>query len=113
MIGKAQSGTRKVSVALDAAYNFSAVPGLSVHAVGKYFGEGVGYNNTTLQTVVEVAPYTLFNVGAGYQTTVGGRDLTFRAEVENLFDKAYWSPAGSYVFLGTPRTFAVSAKIDF
>ncbi|MFT4198551.1 MAG: TonB-dependent siderophore receptor [Pseudoxanthomonas sp.] len=112
LIGKEQAGTRKLTTSLEALYNFEAVPGLSVHAVGKYFGRGVAYNNTTLETVVDAQSYTLFNLGVGYTMQISGHPVTFRAEVENLFNRAYWAVTPSYVYLGTPRTFAVNMKFD-
>ena len=46
------------------------------------------------------------------------RDVTFRARVDNAFDRNYWASAGGYpgagyLVLGAPRTFTVSATVDF
>lgn len=113
LIGKAQAGSREFQASLDATWHLQSVPGLTLHAVGKYFGTGVASNNTALDTVVHAQPYALFNAGASYGTRIADRPVTFRAGVDNLFDRAYWSPAGSYVFLGAPRTYAVNVKVDF
>lgn len=52
-----------------------------------------------------------FDLGARYKTTVDHTPVTFRANVENIFNKHYWSGAFSdgYVTLGGPRTFKLSA----
>ena len=43
---------------------------------------------------------------------------TFRARVDNVTDRNYWASVGGYpgygyLVLGAPRTFTVSATIDF
>lgn len=38
--------------------------------------------------------------------------MTFRASVENIFDKAYWTNAGTYSAVAPGRTYLVSAAID-
>ncbi len=58
------------------------------------------------------------DVGARYLTEFNGSLLTLRARVENLTDKGYWASAGGfpgagYLVLGAPRTFVVSASVDF
>lgn len=112
LIGKAQKGSRHFTGGLNASYEIEGVPGLSLHADGKYYGEGVAYNNTSKQMVVKSDAYTLVNLGAAYRTQLGGYGVTVRGEVQNLFDRAYWALAGSYVFPGMPRVFALNVKID-
>jgi iron complex outermembrane receptor protein len=57
---------------------------------------------------------TVFDVGARYATQVSGRPLTLRATVTNLANKAYWAkPHYTSLALGAPRTFALSATVDF
>lgn len=112
LLGKAQKGSRRFTGALSANYDVERVPGLSLHADGKYYGEGIAYNNTALDLVVKSPAYALFNLGAAYRTRLGGYGVTVRGEVQNLFDRAYWALAGSYVFPGMPRVLALNVKID-
>ncbi|WZH75954.1 TonB-dependent siderophore receptor [Alcaligenes sp. SDU_A2] len=57
---------------------------------------------------------TLFDVGARYAATVAGRPVTVRASVLNLTNKAYWAkPHYTSLGLGAPRTFMLSASMDF
>jgi iron complex outermembrane receptor protein len=43
-----------------------------------------------------------------------GKPVTLRAAVENVFDKNYYaSAAGGFLTLGSPRTYLVSAAVDF
>lgn len=57
--------------------------------------------------------WTRFDIGTRYRTEVAGTPVVFRANIENLFDKDYWLTTGTYVTVGAPRTFVVSASIDF
>lgn len=71
---------------------------------------------------LRVPSWTRFDAGARYVTEVGGRMLTLRARVENIANKAYWASAGGYIgsgatsgylVAGGPRTFWLSASMDF
>ncbi|WP_404942587.1 MULTISPECIES: TonB-dependent receptor [unclassified Pseudomonas] len=58
--------------------------------------------------------YTLFDVGARYATQVANRPVTLRGNVSNLTNKAYWGmPLTTSLGLGAPRTFELSASVDF
>ena len=63
---------------------------------------------------LHIPGWNRFDAGARYATRLGGKPVTFRMNVENLFDKDYWgtSTAG-YLFVGSPRTLSLSASIDF
>ena len=52
------------------------------------------------------------DVGLRYQTRVGGRPLTLRADVQNVTNKGYWL-APAFNGLGAPRTLLLSATVDF
>lgn len=58
--------------------------------------------------------HTTYDIGARYLTSVNQTPLTIRARVDNVMNKAYWTTA-SYndLALGDPRTFMLSATIDF
>ncbi|MCG6575742.1 TonB-dependent receptor [Pseudomonas sp. AF32] len=63
----------------------------------------------------ELAPWTRFDAGARYSTVLDGRPTTFRATVQNVFDREYWSGVASYGAFsqGAPRTLLLSATVDF
>ena len=46
-------------------------------------------------------------------TRVAGKAVVFRANLENVANKAYWVTASGYVTVGAPRTLMLSAAIDF
>ena len=71
-----------------------------------------------------VAGYQLFDLGARYATRIGGRNVTFRAAVDNVANRFYWSTVapsnitgantGSLLaHLGAPRTALASVSVDF
>lgn len=58
--------------------------------------------------------YTLFDAGARYAMNVSGKPVVVRAEVSNLANKNYWGmPQTASLALGEPRTYQLSATIDF
>ena len=62
--------------------------------------------------------WTRLDIGGRYVTAVGDQLLTLRARVENVTDKDYWASAGGYpgagyLTLGEPRTYMLSASVDF
>jgi iron complex outermembrane receptor protein len=65
-----------------------------------------------------VPGWTRVDLGARYAVTVAGKPLTLRARVDNVADKDYWSsvggfPGAGYLVVGAPRTFSLSASVDF
>lgn len=67
----------------------------------------------------KVPSWTRLDVGARYLVPMGDdRLLTMRARVENVADHDYWASAGGYpgrgyLTVGAPRTFMLSATVDF
>ncbi|MNV70198.1 Ferrichrome receptor FcuA precursor [compost metagenome] len=61
-----------------------------------------------------MAGRTTYDVGARYATKVADRPVMLRASITNLTNKAYWGmPQLSSLALGAPRTFMLSASMDF
>ena len=89
---------------MHANYQLPWVDGIDVYAVARYYGDVYYDADNTLK----LPDYTLFNAGVGYRMQVSGLPLTWRAGVENLGNRKYWSNAG----VGLPRTFAVSVRFD-
>jgi iron complex outermembrane receptor protein len=57
--------------------------------------------------------WTRYDIGARYRTVIGETPFVVRASIENLFDERYWLTTGTYVAVGSPRTFVMSASVDF
>ncbi|MDD0975279.1 TonB-dependent receptor [Pseudomonas fontis] len=63
---------------------------------------------------LSIPGYTIFDVGARFATQVASRPVTLRANVSNLTNKDYWGvPLTASLGLGAPRTFELSATVDF
>ena len=67
----------------------------------------------TTANLLRYPDWTRVDIGARYKTAINGRPVTFRANIENLFDKNYWLTTGTFVTVGSPRTYLVSAAFDF
>ncbi len=66
----------------------------------------------------EIDSWTRLDIGARYIMAVQDNDVTLRARIENLTDESYWAstggfPGANYLVQGGPRTFIVSASVDF
>lgn len=108
--GNRVAGAPDFVAAGQVAYKVPQVSGLKLSADAKYTG------TTMLRAAndIKLAGYTLFNVGANYTTRLGKYDTTFRAAVSNLTDKRYWEyQYENWIKPGDPRTFSLSAKVDF
>ena len=69
------------------------------------------------ENTLELPGWTRFDLGARYVVPIAENPLTLRFNVDNVADKRYWSSAfgsfGAALLQGTPRTYKVSASIDF
>lgn len=62
----------------------------------------------------QIPSWIRFDLGAAYKTQAFGNPLVVRASVENVFDKSYWAAVNDgWVSTGLPRTFKVSATMNF
>ncbi|PZA13235.1 TonB-dependent siderophore receptor [Rhodopseudomonas palustris] len=58
--------------------------------------------------------WTRLDLGARYTTTaITGKPVTFRASIENVTGENYWLTTGTFVTVGAPRTYLLSAAFDF
>ncbi|MEI7293140.1 TonB-dependent receptor [Paraburkholderia tropica] len=95
---------------LGAEYDLPWVQGLTFSA--RYTHTGPQYLNAT--NTLSIKAWDTVDLGARYKTSVFGRPTTFRADVYNLTNKAYWSSTtGGYLTMGAPRTVLFSMTTDF
>jgi len=114
--GNQVTGVPKFIARLGAEYDIAAVPGLTLTGLINHAGK----RYATADNRLSLSAYTTVNVGARYVTRVAGTAVAFRAGIENLTNKAYWGgswggsgDSGLSGGLGAPRTFALSATVDF
>ncbi|MBI5130436.1 MAG: TonB-dependent receptor [Rhodopseudomonas palustris] len=82
-----------------------ALNGRVIYTSGSYL--------TTANTV-RFPDWTRLDIGARYTTTaLTGKPVTFRANIENVTGENYWLTTGTYVTVGAPRTYVLSAAFDF
>jgi iron complex outermembrane receptor protein len=108
-------GVPKVQANLGGEWDIPGVRGLAVNArlthTGKQYADAA--NTQTLRA------WTRTDVGARYLMDLGGeRVLTLRGRIDNLFNKSYWEssggfPGAGYLVVAQPRTFALTASVDF
>ncbi|HEV3431911.1 MAG TPA: TonB-dependent siderophore receptor [Paraburkholderia sp.] len=108
--GKRVYGAPRFTLTGRVEYNPSYLRALTVAFGGKYVGNmAVDAANTQF-----VPAYTTWDLSAKYDTQVGGKDVTLRAGVNNLFNRRYWTAAwGYYVMPSATRTFVANATIEF
>ncbi|HEY0587209.1 MAG TPA: TonB-dependent siderophore receptor [Pseudoduganella sp.] len=113
MDGKRVTNVPNFKSTVWADYAVTGVPGLKLNANWQFAGKkAFDQENKTM-----VPSYHVVNLGGSYTTRVGGSAVILRAQVKNAFDKFYWRDVtpelGGYLFPGSPRTFHMSAQVDF
>lgn len=112
--GKYVIGAAKQQAKAGVEWDVPGVQGLSTSARAVYTGnQYIDAANTQ-----EVPSWVRYDLGARYVTTLGGKVVTFRGRIDNVTNKNYWASSGGgsglgYLVLGSPRTFVLSAAVDF
>ncbi|SSW63408.1 Ferrichrome receptor FcuA [Achromobacter veterisilvae] len=104
--GNAPINVPKLTAKLYSEYALPFAPGLSLTG-GVYY---VGKQWATATNTSRLPSYTTFDLGLRYATKVTGRPLTLRLNVNNVANRSYW--LNSY-YLGSPRSIALSAQMQF
>lgn len=108
--GKTATGYPKVQGKLGVEWDSPVLNGLTLTANAT----SVSKQYITADNNLSLPGYTIFDAGARYTTQVSNRPVTLRASVRNLTDKDYWGiPQTQSLGLGAPRTYELSASIDF
>ena len=89
------------------------VPGIEGAAVSaRMLRTGGQYLNVA--NTQSIPAWNRFDLGSRYAFKLDDKEITLRANLENVANKAYWASAyGGYLTQGTPRTLKVSATLDF
>ena len=91
-------------------YNPSFMRRLTLAFGGRYVSDmAVDAANTQF-----VPAYVTYDLSGKYETRIAGKEVTFRAGVNNLFNRRYWTTAwGYYVSPSATRTAVASATLQF
>ncbi len=98
---------------LQAAYGVPPVPGLALQAHAAYESRRMVLPDNS----IDIPGYTRVDVAARYENTWAAQRWTWRAGIDNLFDKRAWreSPyqfGHAYLYPLAPRTLRVSVQVD-
>lgn len=113
--GKNVIGVPKQQFNLGAEWDVTGMPGLALNArlihTGKQYADAA--NTQALPA------WNRLDVGARYLVDLGNNKvMTLRGRIDNFLDKSYWASAGGfpgagYMVVGAPRTFSLTASVDF
>ncbi|WP_121323619.1 TonB-dependent siderophore receptor [Paraburkholderia sp. RAU2J] len=108
--GKRIYGAPRLTVTGRVEYNPAYLRPLTLAFGGKYVGnQAVDAANTQF-----VPAYTTFDLSGRYEAKIAGKDVTFRAGINNLFNRRYWTTAWGYYVSPSPnRTAVASATLQF
>ena len=103
---------RQGSIGID--WRVPGVTGLSLDA--RVVASGSSYANAT--NTLRVPGWSRLDIGARYVTEMAGKLVTLRARIDNVTDRDYWAsvggyPGSGYLVLGNPRTFSLTASVEF
>jgi iron complex outermembrane recepter protein len=106
LAGKDPINVPKEFAKIYSEYALNDIPGLiltsGVYYTGKQYADDA--NTDRLPSFVTA------DIGARYKTVVSNHPVTFRLNINNLFDRNYW--LNSY-YVGAPRSVAFSANLQF
>jgi iron complex outermembrane receptor protein len=112
--GKAPIGAPETQANINVEWDLPALEGLTLEARALYTSSQFVDSTNTL----ELDSWTRFDLGARYATEIAGYPFSVRARVDNVTNENDWISAGGfpgfgYMVLGAPRTYLVSASVDF
>lgn len=107
-------GVPRLQATLGAEWEVAGVRGLALDGRLVHTGSSYADDANTLL----VPGWTRLDLGARYLMDVGGRLLTLRARIDNVANRNHWAsvggfPGAGYLVAGAPRTFTLSASVDF
>ena len=116
LIGRPLHGTAKFSGVADVSVSPAFLEGLSLRGLLRYQGKAAIYNNQAKNWTVYTPDVLLATAGGEYAFELGGRELTLRGQIQNLFDTRYWNRGTSTCCYslspGQPRTISLDLKIS-
>jgi iron complex outermembrane receptor protein len=111
--GKKAQGVPEVNLNLGGEWDAPFLPGLSLN--GRLIYTSSQFVNAA--NTLSIPDWTRLDLGARYTLAgPGGKPVTLRFNVENVFNRTYWNAsytADGVVTVAAPRTYLLSASVDF
>ncbi len=112
--GNTPIGIPEFQTNLNAEWDVAGVAGLTID--GRVVYTGSQYTNAA--NTMELDSWTRLDLGTRYTLEWASKQITLRARVENVMDESYWAstggfPGANYLILANPRTYSLSASLDF
>ncbi|MFC7290363.1 TonB-dependent receptor [Hirschia litorea] len=112
--GNTPIGIPEFQTNLNAEWDVAGVTGLTID--GRVVYTGSQYTNAA--NTMELDSWTRLDLGTRYTLDWASKQITLRARVENVMDESYWAstggfPGANYLILANPRTYSLSASLDF
>lgn len=107
--GNRPVGVSNFNVNLGGEWDPFFLPGLTLTA--RMIHTGAAYLDVA--NTQRVSDWTRYDLGARYAAKLGNHPVTFRASVENVLDRDYWTATEFGLSIGAPRTVLMSATFDF
>ncbi len=110
-LGNTAVGVPAVQLALNAEWDVPLLAGVTL--TGGLIHSGKQYANQA--NTQRLPAWTTLDLGARYRTALAGQPLTIRADLRNVSDQGYWAGSSTWgtLIAGAPRTFLLSATLDF
>ncbi|MGN0953891.1 TonB-dependent receptor, partial [Dialister sp.] len=112
--GKSSSGIPRWTGNLGLEYK--ANDDFSILARANLIGNSkIWYTNSSAHAYkgYNVPGYFRFDLGVNYKTEIGHLPVRFRAMCYNVTNTHYWQPQGTNLYIGSPRTYMLSAEFQF
>ncbi|MHC6226881.1 TonB-dependent siderophore receptor [Pseudomonas sp. X10] len=110
--GNRAPGVPRFQFNLGADWDIPGIQGAALNA--RLLRTGGQYVNTS--NSLSIPAWTRVDLGGRYSFRLDEKQVTLRANVENVANKAYWASASTsnnYLTQGTPRILRLSATVDF
>ncbi|MCD0503452.1 TonB-dependent receptor [Bordetella petrii] len=105
-------GVPRYQAVLGAEWDVPALTGLTLQAyVQRRGSQYINIDNTG-----KIPAWTRIDLGARYATKIDGRNVVWRAGVDNVADKDYWATVGNQfgqITQGMGRVYKLSMSVDF
>jgi iron complex outermembrane receptor protein len=107
--GNDAPGVPDLSVSAGLEWDTPWVPGLSLN--GRVIYTSGSYLTTANR--LRFPDWARVDLGLRYATILNDQPITLRFNVENVADDRYWLTTGTFVTVASPRTFILSASVNF